>query len=80
MMANEGDIVIIDESLEYSYFRRRYKALVIFNGFNNQPLITRLGGWKPQWSSYSQIAEIVGHIDLGKLFEEVNNADSDCMD
>ena len=76
MMANEGDIVIIDESLEYSYFRRRYKALVIFNGFNKQPLITSLGEWKPVWSSYGQIAEIVGHIDLGKLFEEVN-ADDD---
>ena len=64
MMANEGDIVIIDESLEYPYFRRRYKALVIFNGFNKQPLITSLGEWNPVWSSYDQIAEIVGHIDL----------------
>lgn len=78
MKADEGDIVIIDESLEYTFCTQRYKALIIFNGFNNQPLITRLDGWRPIWGSYGQIAEIIGHIDLNDVLMEVNaDADSD---
>lgn len=75
MKANEGDIVIIDESLEYKFYTQRYKALIIYNNFNNQPLITRLDEWRPIWSSYNQIAEIIGHIDLNDVLREVNADD-----
>lgn len=76
MNAIAGDIVIIDESLEYTFYTRKYKALIIFNGYNIQPLITRLDEWRPIWSSYGQIAEIIGHIDLNNVLMEVK-ADED---
>lgn len=62
----EGDIVLIDESLAYQYHTRKYEALVLWNGVNDQPLVTRLDKYCPYWTTYDQIAEIKGHIDLGK--------------
>lgn len=67
----EGDIVIIDESLTYKYFAvKPYKALVIWNGFNGQPLVTPLDRWNPVWNSYSSIAEVVGHVDLDEFIRK----------
>ena len=61
----EGDIVVIDESRVYSApCNPPYRAIVLWNGYNNQPLITRLGTYSPVWSSYEEIVEKVGHIDL----------------
>ena len=64
MMAKTGDVVLIDESLVYKTMNRRYKAIVLWEGFNNQPLLTEVGRYRPHWGTYESIAEIIGHIDL----------------
>ena len=64
MRAKTGDVVLIDESLVYKTMNRRYKAIVLWEGFNNQPLLTEVGRYCPHWGTYKSIAEIIGHIDL----------------
>lgn len=64
-----GDIVLIDTSKLSDNFVKitnpeKYKALVIWNGFNDQPLITKLDEWRPVWSSYPEIVEVLGHINM----------------
>ena len=65
MTVHEGDVVQIDLSLEYgNVFTRRYKAVVLWNGFNGQPLFTEVGKYKPHWGTYGEIESVIGHIDL----------------
>lgn len=67
-ISKEGDIVVIDESRKYKNSGiKPYKALVIWNGFNGQPLVTPLDHWNPGWNSYSSIIEVVDHVDLSTL-------------
>ena len=62
----EGDIVQIDASLEYEHFKRKCQAVVIWKGFNGQPLVTEIGKWSPTWETYTVIAEVIGHVDLNQ--------------
>ena len=66
MTVKEGDIVLVDESLHYKYFTKKYKAIVLWRGINQQPLLTNLGEWRPYWGTYETISEVLGHVDLEK--------------
>jgi hypothetical protein len=69
MKVKEGDICTLDESVEYSYCPiPPFQVLVLWNGVNGQPLVTKLTGYKPFWTTYSQLVEITGHIDLENAF------------
>lgn len=61
----EGDIVEIDY---ISKFTKEHinegKALVIWKGFNHQPLVRKLNTKTIGWSCYEYIARVVGHIDI----------------
>ena len=62
-----GDIVLVHE-FNWNCTRHigePYKALVLWE-FNNQPLITKLGSYKPYWSGYQHIVKVVDHIDLNE--------------
>ena len=59
-----GDVVQIDESLVYKTSTRKYKAIVLWDSFTGQPLLTEVGRYRPHWGTYNSIAEIIGHIDL----------------
>ncbi len=65
-MISEGDICMLDESIDYvTSPNKPYPVLVLWNGVNNQPLVTKLGGYKPFWTTYSQLSERIGHIAIG---------------
>lgn len=69
-IVSEGDVVTIHET-SWNYERRvgePYEAIVLFCGTNGQPLITRIGEYRPVWSSYYDIVKIDGHIKLDRLF------------
>jgi len=69
MKVKEGDICILDESKEFSIINKPpYKVLVLWNGCNSQPLVTNLKEYNPFWTTYSQLVEITGHIDLENAF------------
>lgn len=61
----EGDIVEIDY---IEKFTRKHinegKALVIWKGFNHQPLVRKLNTKTTIWICYEHIARVVGHIDI----------------
>lgn len=68
MKVIEGDICILDESVEYSYVSHEpYEILVLWNGVNKQPLVTKTSEYKPFWTTYSQLTKVKGHIDLAKV-------------
>jgi len=70
MKVTEGDICVLDESVEYFYTPNEpYEVLVLWNGVNNQPLVTRTGKYRPFWTTYSQLTKIKGHIDLAKALK-----------
>ena len=64
MKAKNGDVVQINEGLVYHGSTRKYKAIVLWDSFTGQPLLTEVGKYKPHWGTYESIAEIIGHIDL----------------
>lgn len=65
-MISEGDICMLDESIEYvTSPNKPYPVLVLWNGVNDQPLVTKLGSYMPFWTSYSQLSEKIGHIAIG---------------
>lgn len=67
MKVNEGDIVLVDESLEFSLCGNKFTAIVLWNcGFNRQPLLTKIDKWKPQWATYKSIVKVIDHIDLNR--------------
>lgn len=66
----EGDMVRIHKS-NWDFSKRigePYKAIVLWCGINNQPLITNIDEYNPRWVTYKDIVEIVGHVDLENLF------------
>jgi len=66
-MVKVGDICILDESVEYSTFSEKpFEVLVLWNGVNGQPLVTRTNEYRPFWTTYSQLVKVVGYIDLGE--------------
>ena len=70
----EGDIVEIDYITE---FRKEHinegKALVIWKGFNNQPLVRKLNTRATIWTSYEHIARVIGHTDIEKYMDDALN-------
>ena len=69
MYVQPGDIVLIDTSKLSDKFAKitkpeKYKALVVWNEFNNQPLITKLDSWQPFWCTYQEIVEVLGHHNM----------------
>ena len=62
----EGDIVHVNMGLVYKHFTKEYDAVLLWNGYNSQPLLTKLGEYKPHWASYDEIESVIGHIDLEK--------------
>ena len=61
---NTGDVVHINMGLAYHGYKQEYDAIVLWNSFNGQPLLTRTGEYKPFWGSYNEIESIIGHIDM----------------
>lgn len=70
----EGDIVEIDYITE---FRKEHinegKALVIWKGFNNQPLVRKLNTRATIWTSYEHIARVIGHTDIERYMDDALN-------
>lgn len=69
----EGDIVEIDYIEEYTKEHiNEGKALVIYKGYNHQPLIMRLDSeeYSPTWDCYEHISKVVGHIPIGEILKE----------
>lgn len=61
----EGDIVEIDYIAEFTKEHiNEGKALVIWKGFNHQPLVRKLNTKNTIWTSYEHISKVVGHIDI----------------
>ena len=61
----EGDIVEIDYIEEFTKEHiNEGKALVIWKGFNHQPLVRKLNTRTTIWTCYEHIARVVGHIDI----------------
>lgn len=59
-----GDIVVD------TTFKFRSHAVVLWGGFNGQPLLTGPEMYRPYWGTYEKIQEVIGHIDLEKLIEK----------
>ena len=75
----EGDIVEIDYITEFTKEHiNEGKALVIWKGFNHQPLVRKLNGKTAVWTCYEHIARVVGHIDIeGYMDKALNMAESE---
>ncbi len=61
----EGDIVEIDyiEKFTKEHINEGL-ALVIWKGFNHQPLVRKLNTRVTTWDLYEHISKVVGHIDI----------------
>lgn len=69
----DGDIVEIDYITEFTKEHiNEGKALVLWKGLNNQPLIMRLDRkeYSPIWTCYEYISKVVGHIPIGEILKE----------
>lgn len=67
----EGDIVEIEYIDEFTKERiNEGKALVMWKGFNYQPLIHKLDAKRTIWSGYDRIARVVGHVDIERYMED----------
>ena len=66
----EGDIVEIDyiDSLTEERVNEG-KALVMWKGFNHQPLIHKLDAKRTIWSGYDNIVRVIGHVDIERYME-----------
>jgi len=75
----EGDIVEIDYITEYTKVHvNEGKALVIWKGFNKQPLVRKLDTKTTTWDCYEHISKVVGHIDIeGYIDKVLNTVDSE---
>ena len=72
MIVKEGDICSLDESVEYSILGEKpFEVLVLWNGVNGQPLVTRTNEYRPFWTTYSQLVEVVSHIDLVEALSSI---------
>ena len=74
----EGEIVEIDYIEEHTKERiNDGKALVIWKGHNNQPLVRKLSIKNTTWTCYEYIARVVGHIDIeGYMDKALNTAET----
>lgn len=71
----EGDIVEIDYIAEFTKEHiDEGKALVIWKGNNNQPLVRKLNTRKTIWTCYEHIARVIGHIDIEGYMDKTLNA------
>ena len=67
----EGDIVEIDYIQEFTKEHiNEGKALIVWKGFNHQPLVRKLNTKKMIWTCYEQIARVVGHIDIESYMDK----------
>lgn len=67
----EGDIVEIDYISEFTKEHiNEGKALVIWKGFNHQPLVRKLNTRVTIWTSYERIARVIGHTDIEKYMDK----------
>ena len=68
----EGDIVEIDYIEEFTKEHiNEGKALVIWKGHNNQPLVRKLNTKTAGWTCYEHIARVIGHIDIDGYIDEI---------
>ena len=71
----EGDIVEIDYIAEFTKEHiNEGKALAIWKGNNNQPLVRKLNTRKTIWTCYEHIARVIGHIDIEGYMDKKLNA------
>ena len=78
----EGDIVEIDYIAEFTKEHiNEGKALVIWKGNNNQPLVRKLSTKKTIWTCYEHIARVVGHINIEDYMDRALSAEpcEDCI-
>ena len=67
----EGDIVEIDYIDDLTKERiSEGKALVLWKGFNRQPLIRKSGAKRTTWSGYDHIARVISHVDIEKYMDD----------
>lgn len=70
----EGDIVEIDYITAFTKEHiNEGKALVIWKGFNSQPLVRELNTRTTAWTCYEYIARVVGHIDIESYMDKALN-------
>ena len=78
----DGDIVEIDYITEFTKEHiNEGKALILWKGFNNQPLIMRLDreGYSPIWSCYEHISKVVGHMPICEILKDkAERSDKEC--
>lgn len=69
MYAKQGSIVEIDEGLVYKSRQgcKKEIALVLWNGYGRQPLLSELKKWKPYWGTYESISRILGTVDMDSI-------------
>ena len=68
----EGDICTLDESVEFLHIARPpFQVLVLWNGINGQPLVTKLTEYSPFWTTYSQLTKVERHIELDSWLEKI---------
>ena len=66
-----GDIVEIDYIEDYTKEHiNEGKALVIWKGFNNQPLVRKLNTRATVWTCYEYIARVIGQIDIERYMDD----------
>lgn len=69
-IVSEGDVVTIHHA-SWDYSKRigePFEAIVLWGGIHGQPLVTKMGEYRPFWSTYASIVKIDGHINLDRLF------------
>lgn len=68
----EGDICTLDKSVDYLNTEiPPFQVLVLWNGVNGQPLVTKLTEYRPFWTTYSQLTEVERHIELDSWLEKI---------
>lgn len=66
-----GNIVEIDYIEDYTKEHiNEGKALVIFKGFNGQPLVRKLNTRTTIWTCYEHIARVMGQIDIERYMDD----------
>ena len=73
MNVREGDICVLDEKYSFHFAHPPYKVLVLWNGVNSQPLVTKLDEYKPFWTTYSQLVRVEKHIDCDEVLSHIVN-------
>ena len=77
----EGDIVEIDYIEEFTKEHiNEGKALVIWKGNNNHPLVRKLDTKKTIWTCYEYFARVIAHIDIEGYMDKALNKGQKVMD